>query len=144
MGTSRKEAIRAAHIAEIKCSSGLGDVTTAARGGIEMRIGSGLEGEIRRIEGDGEVILAVIGEKVKTREILNNKKICEKISRVGKKCLEELRDDPVLENFFLLSKKFSKESGLMKKEVMNIVKAASRYGNVSHESLVTVWNSVHL
>lgn len=128
---SRKEAIKAAHSAEIKCSTGLGDVVTAARGGIEMRMGSGINGEIRKIEGEGEIVLAVLGKTMKTREMLHNEKLRERISEGGKKCIEALLADPTLENFFSLSKKFAEETGLMKKELKKVVEAASEYGMVS-------------
>ncbi len=128
---SRKEAIKAAHSAEIKCSTGLGDVVTAARGGIEMRVGSGINGEIRKIEGEGEVVLAILGKTMKTKKMLHNEKLRERISEGGRVSMEALLADPTLENFFSLSKKFAEETGLMKKELKKAVEVASEYGMVS-------------
>lgn len=128
---SKEDAIKAAHVAEIKCSTGLGDVVTSARGGIEIRVESGIGGKIKNIEGEGEIVLAVIGKKMNTKEILQNKKISHKIAKVGKECMEEMIADSSLENFFSLSRKFAEETGLMKGKIKDVVEIANKYGMAS-------------
>ncbi|OYT58981.1 hypothetical protein B6U81_06905 [Thermoplasmatales archaeon ex4484_30] len=127
----RQDAIKAAHIAEIKCSTGLGDVVTSAKGGIEIRVEEGMEGKIKNIEGEGELVLAVIGEKINTREILQNKEISQRIKRVGRECMKEILANSTLENFFMLSKKFAEETGLMKGKIKDAVETASKHGMAS-------------
>ena len=131
IGMSRQNAIKAAHIAEIKCSTGLGDVVTSAKGGIEIRVEGGMEGEIRSVEGEGELVLAVIGERINTKEILQNKEISQRIKKVGRRCMEELLANPTIENFFTLSKKFAEKTGLMKGKMKDAVEVANKHGMAS-------------
>jgi len=128
---SRQEAIRAAHISEVKHSTGLGDVVSSVHGGIEIREEPGLHGKIRKIGGRGEVVVAVLGSKIKTKEILKNERMADKISEIGRECMDEILARPAVENFFLLSRKFAEETGLMDEKVEKAVKEACRYGMAS-------------
>jgi len=131
LSISRQEAIRAAHISEVKHSTGLGDVVSSVHGGIEIREEPGLHGKIRRIEGRGETVVAVLGSEIKTKEILKNERMADKISEIGRECMDELLARPTIENFFLLSRVFAEETGLMNEKVEKAVKEACRYGMAS-------------
>ncbi len=131
LSISRQEAIRAAHIAEVKHSTGLGDVVSSAHGGIEIREEPGLHGKISRIRGGGEVVVAVLGSEMKTKDILNDERMADRISESGRECMNEIIASPTMENFFFLSKKFAEETGLMSENVDKAVKEACRYGMAS-------------
>ena len=131
LSISREDAIRAAHVAEVRHSTGLGDVVSSVHGGIEVREEAGLNGKISRIEGGGELVVAVLGDKIKTEDILKNERTADKISEVGRECTDEILARPTLENFFLLSRRFAEETGLMNEKVRKAVKEACKYGTAS-------------
>jgi len=76
-------------------------------------------------------VIAVIGDAIETKEILKDEGMTDKISEVGKKCMHEILARPTLENFFLLSRVFAEETGLMNEKVEKAVKEACRYGMAS-------------
>jgi len=127
----KENAIRAAHISEVEHSTGLGDVVSSAHGGIEIREEAGLHGKISRIRGGGEVVVAVLGSEIKTKDILKDEGMADKISEAGKKCMGEIIASPTIENFFSLSRKFAEETGLMNEKVEKAVKETCRYGMAS-------------
>ena len=131
LSISRQEAIRAAHISEVKHSTGLGDVVSSVHGGIEIREEPGLYGKISRIEGGGEVVVAVLGSEMKTKDILKNERMADRISESGRECMNEIIASPTIENFFFLSRKFAEETGLMNEKVKKAVEEACRHGMAS-------------
>ena len=131
LSISRQEAIRAAHIAEVKHSTGLGDVVSSVHGGIEIREEPGLHGKISRIGGGGEVVVAVLGSEMKTKDILKNERVADRISESGRECMNEIFASPTVENFFFLSRRFAEETGLMNEKVKKAVEEACRYGMAS-------------
>ena len=131
LSISRQEAIRAAHIAEVRHSTGLGDVVSSVHGGIEIREEAGLNGKISRIGGGGEVVVAVLGSEMKTKDILKNERVADRISESGRECMNEIIASPTIENFFSLSRRFAEETGLMNEKVKKAVKEACRHGMAS-------------
>ena len=131
LSISWQEAIRAAHIAEVKHSTGLGDVVSSVHGGIEIREEPGLHGKISRIGGGGEVVVAVLGSEMKTKDILKNERVADRISESGRECMNEIFASPTVENFFFLSRRFAEETGLMNEKVKKAVEEACRYGMAS-------------
>jgi pantoate kinase len=104
----------------------LGDVVTSYIGGLEIRKGPGIEGEIEKIECRKKLIIAVVGKKIETKEILKNEKMVERINDVGKACLKEFLRNKSLENFFDMSLKFSFETGLADKKLQRILNEANK------------------
>jgi pantoate kinase len=131
LSVPKEDAVRAAHIADVRCSTGLGDVVSSVHGGIEIREKPGLYGKIRRIEGGGEIVVSVLGSEIKTEDILRDERITDRISEVGKKCMKETLARPTIEDFFSLSRKFAEETGLMNEMVEGVVREASQYGMAS-------------
>jgi len=131
LSISRQEAIRAAHISEVKHSTGLGDVVSSVHGGIEIREEAGLNGKISRIGGGGEMVVAVLGSEMKTKDILKNERVADRISESGRECMNEIIASPTIENFFFLSRKFAEETGLMNEKVKKAVEEACRHGMAS-------------
>jgi len=109
----------------------LGDVVTSYTGGLEIRKEPGIEGEIEKIECREKLVVAVIGEEMKTKEILRDEKMIERINNVGKECLKEFLRDKSLENFFDLSIKFSFETGLADKKMQKVLNEANKIGRAT-------------
>ncbi|RLF46997.1 MAG: hypothetical protein DRN29_03745 [Thermoplasmata archaeon] len=126
-----KKAVESSHLAEVKKKTGLGDVVTSYTGGLEIRKEPGIEGEIEKIECREKLVVAVIGEEMKTKEILRDEKMIERINNVGKECLKEFLRDKSLENFFDLSIKFSFETGLADKKMQKVLNEANKIGRAT-------------
>jgi len=137
LGMKRQEAFEAAHIAEILCRCGLGDVSAIHKGGVTIRKKPGLPpiGEVTRIDGTPEVVLAVVGKRLLTRSVLSDPMKRKAINEYGSKRVDELVADPTVSRMMELSASFAVESGLASKRVMEAMHAASKLGLASMSML---------
>jgi pantoate kinase len=118
------QAARAAHSAEITSRTGLGDVAGQLRGGWEIRVRPGLppHGLVDRILAPGmPIIICVSGAPVPTKGVLSDPAMRRSINRVGRGCMEAMLRRPTLDNFFRLSKRFARLSGLASRESLHLV-----------------------
>jgi len=130
---SQTQALKAAHFAEVKLKTGLGDVMASSFGGIEIRKTAGLPpwGVIEHIHGEFDLVLCVIGKKLETKKILNDPKSSAKIVDYGKYCTKKILENPSVENLFLLSKLFTNKTNLAEKNVIIAIQEANKYGSAS-------------
>ena len=130
---SQSDAMKAAHFAEIKLRTGLGDVMACCFGGIEIRKTAGLPpwGVIEHIPGKFDLVLCVVGKKLDTKKILSDTAKANKIIDYGKYCTKKLLEKPSVENLFSLSQVFTKKTGLADKRVVEAIDAANRFGMAS-------------
>lgn len=128
VGLARSVAIEAAHAAEIEHRTGLGDVAGAITGGFEIRTSPGIPpwGATTRFLGYGELVLAVVGPPISTRDVLSDPHRREAVNAAGGKLVEELAAAPSLEKFFALSRRFAEDSGLATPEVRGALAACDR------------------
>ena len=131
VGMSRIEAAQVAHIAEIKCRTGLGTVLAETFGGFEIRVRPGAPGigEIKRLPllEDTLVVSHVFGP-LSTKEALTNSEIRARINRFGGDMVRELIGAPTITNFMKLSRRFAEHVGLMTEKVRQILIAADKAG----------------
>ena len=130
-GMSRIEAAQVAHIAEIKCRTGLGTVLAETFGGFEIRLRPGAPGigEIKRLPllEDTLVVSHVFGP-LSTKEALTNSEIRARINRFGGDMVRELIGAPTITNFMKLSRRFAEHVGLITEKVRQILIAADKAG----------------
>ncbi len=133
LGYSREQAVRAAHHAEIQSHTGLGDVVASSFGGIEIRREPGLPpwGVLEHIPGNVEVVLCVVGTKIRTEKILTDSVKLEKIASSGRTCTKKLLEHPSLEHLFSLGWEFTRTIGLAEPSVIEAIVAAQRFGMAS-------------
>jgi len=126
----RQTAFEAAHIAEIRHKSGLGDVAALHKGGITIRAKPGLppRGRVLNIEGTPNVVLAVLGRGLRTSTVLSNPAKRRKINASGQRTVDRLLREPTLEKLMELSNEFAVESGLATKRIVEATSAASKLG----------------
>lgn len=129
-GIEEIRGVKAAHEAEIKMATGLGDVVAAYKGGLEIRKGAGVEG-VEKFECRQRIFIAVVGEKVETRKILLDGKMAEKINEVGGECVKEFASSPDLDKFFELSVHFSLATGLASEKIKKMLKEANKIGKAA-------------
>ncbi|MGD9963636.1 MAG: pantoate kinase, partial [Thermoplasmata archaeon] len=137
LGKERQEAYEAAHKAEVESGCGLGDVAAIHRGGITLRRRAGLPplGEVVRIQGEPEVVLAIIGRRLLTKEILKDEAKRREINDKGGYLVDSLVKQPSLEKLMTNSRIFALETGLATKRIARAIETASMYGQASMSML---------
>lgn len=137
LGKERNEAYEAAHRAEVETGCGLGDVAAIHRGGITLRRRPGLPpvGEVVRIEGKPQVVLAVVGKRLLTKKILENGDKRREINDKGGYLVDSLIKEPTLEKFMTNSRIFALETGLATKRISRAIDTASMHGQASMSML---------
>jgi pantoate kinase len=141
IGASTNDAIKASHFAEVQLKTGLGDVIASCFGGIEIRKSAGLPpwGLIEHIPGNFNLVLCIIGKKISTKKVLEDKYKINKIAEYGKYCTKKLLENPSIENLFYQSQIFTKNTGLADEKVLEAITAANRFGK---SSMCMLGNSV--
>lgn len=114
------EALKIAHISEVKCNTGLGDVIAISEGkGLEVRTKPGAPGVGRVVSFpvDGRLLVlgVVVSRALDTPTML--RMLRGKINKYGEEALKKLLEDPTLHNFLELSREFSKKTGMLTEEV---------------------------
>jgi pantoate kinase len=127
------ELVRLAHSAEVEAMTGLGDVYPQSLGGMDTRLIAGAPpyGEVKRTESSRSIVLVVLGEELKTKDILRNPQSRKKISEVGKNCVDEYQKDHSWSKLCFLSQSFARETGLMSQEVESAIKAVESVGGTA-------------
>ena len=132
-GLSDSDALRAAHFAEVKLGTGLGDVISSFFGGFEIRKNPGLPpwGVIEHIPEKCDLVLCVIGKKINTKKVLADKKRISKIVEYGSFCTKKILEKPSVDNLFYLSELFTNKTGLGSKSVIDAINNANNFGTSS-------------
>ncbi len=142
LGLSREDAIKAAHRAEIKNRTGLGDVAALSIGGVTTRLKEGIppHGLVNRIDGDPEVVLCVVGRPISTAEAISDPEIREKVNAIGSECVRRMAGSPSLLSLMHLSREFMTRTGLADPKVEEAVEAVERAGGKA--SMIMLGSSV--
>ncbi|HIP90171.1 MAG TPA: pantothenate kinase, partial [Candidatus Nanopusillus sp.] len=117
------ELLKIAHISEVKCGTGLGDVMGQYFGGFIIRKGPGFPPDIKKInirdKNKYYIVIEVLGKR-ETSSIINNSKWINKINKTSDKLLNKLLKNPTLNNFMKLSYIFAKDTGLASEEILSL------------------------
>ena len=143
-GLALKEALRlpltynqigkVAHIAEIRCQTGLGTVSSlTVSGGCVLVIEPGAPGicVIDRIPlwPGYAVVTAFFGSRQK-KTVLSSPEKKREVNRWGKKTMQAILDEPTLENFLVSCWEFAEKTGLATERIRKLVKLAEKAGAV--------------
>jgi len=124
---------RIAHVAEVKCKTGLGTVSGILFGGcvIVLEPGAPDHGSVDRIPitPDYYVVSGVFQPRL-TSEFLKFTKKRAIINMIGQKTLESILAEPSLENFMHSCREFAEKTGLATKRVIKLMNAAEEAGAV--------------
>jgi len=122
-----------AHIAEVKCKTGLGTVGGEMLGGVILTIEPGAPGHgyIDRIPfpSDLRIITATI-KPILTKDILTSTQKKKVINQWGKRTLDGILVDLSLNNFMIESKKFAMNAGFMTSRVQKLIDLAENNGAI--------------
>ncbi|MCQ6254000.1 pantoate kinase [Methanocaldococcus sp.] len=113
--------VEIAHISEVECGTGLGDVIGQYVKGFIIRKSPGFPINVEKfkVNEDYYIILEIFGKK-ETNKIITNDNWIEKINGFGRRYLNELLKNPTLENFVNLSYKFAVNTGLINGNILEL------------------------
>ena len=124
---------RLAHVAEVKCKTGLGTVGPLMLGGCILTIEPGAPGIaiIDRIPISTDyVIVAGIFGPIPTKEVLAFPEKRLAVNNWGKKTLEKILSEPSLENFLACCCNFAEKTGFVTERVRTLMRLAERAGAI--------------
>lgn len=129
---------KAAHIAEVKNRTGLGDVAGMICGGIDIRKHAGIPpvGNIDRIPCRNEIISWVCFGGISTRSVISDDMKKKSINKAGRLRLKELIKKPTLENFFRQSRAFAKEIDMISPQVRDAIEAVEAAGGLASQAML--------
>jgi pantoate kinase len=124
---------RIAHVAEVKCKTGLGTVGPLMIGGCIITVEPGAPGIalIDRIPISTDyVIVAGVFGPMPTKEVLSSQEKRLAVNKWGRKTLENILSEPSLENFLSCCREFSEKIGFMTERVQKLVRLAEKTGAI--------------
>jgi pantoate kinase len=124
---------RLAHVAEVKCKTGLGTVGPLMLGGCILTIEPGAPGIaiIDRIPISANyVIVAGVFGSIPTKEVLASPEKRLAVNKWGKKTLEKILSEPSLENFLACCCDFAEKTGFMTERVRTLIRLAEGAGAI--------------
>ncbi|MDX1611822.1 MAG: hypothetical protein R3185_05595 [Candidatus Thermoplasmatota archaeon] len=130
LGEGRSTALRAAHVAEVRNRTGLGDVVASFLGGAVLRSAPGIapHGAQQRLPVQGDLVLATVGEGIETQGVLRDREVMERISKVGTNCMQTVLQRPSLEAIFEQGALFDRETDLVSDETLTAIEACAEGG----------------
>jgi len=133
LGLPRDELVTLAHVAEVECGTGLGDVVPASLGGMDLRLRPGAPGhaEVTKFEVRKDLLLAVVGPELLTRSVIRNPGKVAAINARGGACVDAFAERPTFERLFDLGNRFAEETGLASKTVLEVVRASRMFGRAA-------------
>ena len=124
---------RIAHVAEVKCHTGLGTVSPLLLGGCVITLEPGAPGYsvIDRIPlADDYRIVAGVFRPLPTKEVLALAEIRQKVNKCGRETVDKILACPSLENLLGASKEFAVKSGFATQRVLKLIELAERAGAI--------------
>jgi pantoate kinase len=122
-----REIGRIAHVAEVKCKTGLGTVSGILHGGCILVLEPGAPncGTVDRIpiNSDYYIVSGVFAPRL-TSEFLQSTKKRALINKMGQKTLDRILAEPSLSNFMYSCKQFAIETGLATQRVKKLMDKA--------------------
>jgi len=124
---------RIAHVAEVKCKTGLGTVGPVLFGGCGLTLEPGAPGiaclDRIPVSSDYRLVLGTF-RPYPTKELLSSQEKREIINEWGRKTLKRILVDPSLENFMGACKEFAVGTGFVTDNVQKLMELAEKAGAV--------------
>jgi pantoate kinase len=122
-----------AHVAEVKCRTGLGTVGPLMLGGCVLTLEPGAPGiaVIDRIpiSPDYTIVAGVFGP-ISTKKVLSSSERRLAVNRWGRKTLDRILSEPSFENFLNCCRDFAERTGFMTEHVRKLIRLAERAGAI--------------
>ncbi|NHK31228.1 MAG: hypothetical protein FK730_07745 [Asgard group archaeon] len=117
-----------AHVAEVNCRTGLGDVISQLQGKAEIRLKPGAPGigVISNLKWpQNQQVLSVFLGTLSTKDVITNQEQIKKINYTAEEMLQKLESNPTLDLFLEFSYEFASESNLIfgrMKELVELIR----------------------
>ncbi|MDY7083352.1 MAG: pantoate kinase [Halobacteria archaeon] len=130
LGHDRNQVVAAAHVAEVKEGTGLGDVVPQSLGGVVTRVEAGAPeiGTFGQIDFEDTTVEYTAFGGLDTAEVLGDEGVMEKVNTAGESALDGLLKEPSLDELLDLSWEFALETGLATERVQDEVGKVRREG----------------
>jgi len=117
---STNELVTIAHGAEVQAGTGLGDVVAQARGGVTLRLepGGPHHNVLDGIPINERVEYLTLGD-LPTTDVLGGN--TDPIDEAGTQALSTVVEEPTMDSFMQVSRRFSRESGLLTTDVREVI-----------------------
>jgi pantoate kinase len=124
---------RIAHVAEVKCKTGLGTVGPLMLSGCILTLEPGAPGisviDRLPLSPDYAIVAGVFGS-TPTKQVLSSPEKRLEVNRYGKKTLDDILDEPSIENFLACCLEFAEKTGFLTPRLRQLVKLAKKAGAV--------------
>ena len=117
-----------AHIAEVNCKTGLGDVLASYYGGFEIRVKPGAPGigQVKKIDAKDISIIMICFSPISTNKFIQEH--LSKINGLGGKMVNKLLESKDYDNFQDMSLEFAKYVNVMTPRMENLIEELSLNG----------------
>lgn len=124
---SENELITAAHVAEVRSETGLGDVVAQAKGGVPIRLDPGgpEHNRLDAVPASTRIEYVTFGD-LSTASVLSGD--TEQLTDAGMESLSILREEPTLSTLVYASRRFSHEAGLLTERIRTVIEDVSAVG----------------
>jgi pantoate kinase len=133
MAISHREAARIAHVAEVTCGTGLGDVGAQMIGGLVIGVEPGAppHGRWRRIRvlDNIRIVCGTLGP-LPTKEFLQDGEIRRRSQKYGGMAFGKLLSFPEIKNFLKVSKEFAEAMGFLDDDLRTLMNDAMSAGAI--------------
>lgn len=139
LSLSPTELLTIAHVAEVTCHTGLGDVGAQNTGGLVMgmRPGAPPWGKWKRVPlpRDVRVLCCTLGP-IQTSRLLQKADFRKRAKTLGISATRKLLREPTPSSFMKVSKEFSEKLGLVDDELQSLVEGAERAGAIGASQMM--------
>lgn len=133
LGLARPEVVKIAHVAEVSCRTGLGDVGAQALGGLVIGLEPGAppHGKWQQIPvlQDMKIVCGTLAP-LSTKELLRGEELRDRSRKLGGSALNGLLKSPTPQDFMRVSLEFAEGLGLLDDELRSLIKAAMSAGAI--------------
>lgn len=133
LGLTRSKLIEVAHVAEVSCGTGLGDIGPQAIGGLVIGLEPGAPpyGKWQQIPVPQDMkIICVTLAPLPTKKLLKDAELRNRSMKFGGLALESLMKSPTPQNFIKVSYEFSEALGLLDDELRTLIRTAKSAGTI--------------
>jgi pantoate kinase len=126
LNLSEVEAAQIAHVAEVRCGTGLGTVAAESYGGVEIRTKPGAPGigDVKRIASSEDIVVACMSfGSLSTRKLLADPQTRRRVNELGGRLVDQLVEKSDCEEFLKLSREFAEHVGLISRKIRRVLDA---------------------
>jgi pantoate kinase len=117
--------VEAAHVGEVRASSGLGDVVAQATGGFEVRLEPGAppHGRLRALGAPDDPILLASFGPLRTRDFLGSPGRVQAANHAGATAIEQFLEEPAFDRAIALGADFAHRLGLVSPAAQGVLRS---------------------